>query len=272
MHKLTKYFILAYYISHFDEFFQNLTDDLFQNAQSYYVLFSSLNNDGFKIYANAYNGGANGLWTATYNGQFLPQILDYYQFSSELGADDLKAYVVSLVSENIPLDSQEFNEALAIFTEIKNNADEALAVVGNVSASNFLGRTEIRNTSTNINFAEFAKKFIPDGAQAVFCYVGPLGGRNMDNTNFDNTGYSEQFDLRVAYYDEGANQLVENVMKIVVPWFTDSTDASLYASALGNTEGVDYVISNETTNIISSPILTGATSGLEKTAEAEATR
>ena len=261
-----------YNFTKFDEFFQNLTDDLFQNAQSYYVLFSSLNNDGFKIYANAYNGGANGLWTATYNGQFLPQILDYYQFSSELGADDLKAYVVSLVSENIPLDSQEFNEALAIFTEIKNNADEALAVVGNVSASNFLGRTEIRNTSTNINFAEFAKKFIPDGAQAVFCYVGPLGGRNMDNTNFDNTGYSEQFDLRVAYYDEGANQLVEKVMKIVVPWFTDSTDASLYASALGNTEGVDYVISNETTNIISSPILTGATSGLEKTAEAEATR
>ena len=260
-----------YNFTKFDEFFQNLTDDLFQNAQSYYVLFSSLNNDGFKIYANAYNGGANGLWTATYNGQFLPQILDYYQFSSELGADDLKTYVVSLVSENIPLDSQEFNEALAIFTEIKNNADEALAVVGNVSASNFLGRTEIRNTSTNIEFVDFAKQFIPNGTEPVFCYVGPMKGRNMESlTNpYFNTGYYNQFDLMIGYIEN--NQLKVEYKLVVVPQYTNSTNETLYASALGELNST-YKTVNEEQTVFESPILTGATSGIEAEAEAQATR
>ena len=189
---------------------------------------------------------------------------------SVLRAGSFKGYAMSLIDENIPID--ELQQNLEVLDNLKTNIEAYHDIIDSLNSSDFRSENLIANTRTAINFESFAKKFIPDGAQAVFCYVGPLGGRNMDNTNFDNTGYSEQFDLRVAYYDEGANQLVEKVMKIVVPWFTDSTDASLYASALGNTEGVDYVISNETTNIISSPILTGATSGLEKTAEAEATR
>lgn len=258
-----------YNFTKFDEFFQNLTDDLFQNAQSYKVLFSSFDNGGFSIYANTEIQGRTYLGIATYRGNYGQELKDYYEFSQDIDGS-FKGYIESLTGSEIPASEQE--NVAKMLEDVKALSDLYNTLSSNTGFSNFNLSTPISNTSTNIEFADFAKKFIPNGTEPVFCYVGSLSGRNMDNINFDNTGYSKQFDLRVAYYDEGSNQLVEKVMKIVVPWFTDSTDASLYASALGNTEGVDYVISNETTNIISSPILTGATSGIEKTAEVEATR
>lgn len=215
--------------------------------------------------------GRRGLTQAVYNGQYLTEILNYLEIADQIKLyENFESFAKSLIEEEVEI--EDMHNATEILQSLKNETDKALEAMDTIARNDFQRTTLISNTSTNINFTDFAKKFIPDGAQAVFCYVGSLSGRNMDNINFDNTGYSKQFDLRVAYYDEGSNQLVEKVMKIVVPWFTDSTDASLYASALGNTEGVDYVISNETTNIISSPILTGATSGIEKTAEVEATR
>lgn len=215
--------------------------------------------------------GRRGLTQAVYNGQYLTEILNYLEIADQIKLyENFESFAKSLIEEEVEI--EDMHNATEILQSLKNETDKALEAMDTIARNDFQRTTLISNTSTNINFTDFAKKFIPDGAQAVFCYVGSLSGRNMDNINFDNTGYSKQFDLRVAYYDEGSNQLVEKVMKIVVPWFTDSTDASLYASALGNTEGVDYVISNETTNIISSPILTGATSGIEAEAEAEATR
>lgn len=261
-----------YNFTKFDEFFQNLMGNVLSNVSSYKVLAVDLSQEGFKVYSDAVlRQGRTVLAVSTYNGTLSSNIAEYYNFSSQLGDLTFEDYIYSLIgTENIPANEEQ--QVLSELAVIKEKTDEYLKIINLTTANQFATDTPVMNTTTNINFADFAKKFIPTGTEPVFCYVGPLGGRNMDNTNFDNTGYSEQFDLRVAYYDEGSNQLVEKVMKIVVPWFTDSTDASLYASALGNTEGVDYVISNETTNIISSPILTGATSGIEKTAAAEATR
>lgn len=259
-----------YNFTKFDEFFQNLMGKL-SNVSSYKVLAVDLSQEGFKVYSDAVlRQGRTVLAVSTYNGTLSSNIAEYYNFSSQLGDLTFEDYIYSLIgTENIPANEEQ--QVLSELAVIKEKTDEYLKIINLTTTNQFATDTPVMNTTTNINFSDFAKKFIPDGAQAVFCYVGPLGGRNMESKDepYFNVGYFNQCDVMIGYMQNG--ELVIRDMLVVVPQYNNSTYETMYAGILGE-EGTGYKIADSSTTVVDNPILTGATSGIEAEAEAEATR
>lgn len=258
-----------YNFTKFDEFFQNLMGNVLSNVSSYKVLAVDLSQEGFKVYSDAVlRQGRTVLAVSTYNSTLSSNIAEYYNFSSQLGDLTFEDYIYSLIgTENIPANEEQ--QVLSELEVIKEKTDEYLKIINLTTANQFTTDTPVMNTTTNINFAEFAKQFIPTGTEPVFCYVGPISGNILDNRF--GTGYTQQFKANVGYIDSNSGKLLIENFTVYVPWYTNTTDLEAYNLALQE-EGTNYIRSESETTEINSPILTGATSGIEAEAAAEATR
>ena len=244
----------------FENFTEQLIEKYFVTLDSYRLLFKKVSTSEFTVYAHAkYTTGSEGLITRKYTGNQCITINDYYDLSCELGSLSIKEYAVSLVDPKMPYDHNVSTlETLREKTDLYNNISIDTIVAGSSNS------TLIRNTKTEIEFADFAAKFMPAGVTPIACYVGHLMGRNMELSQnpYFNTGYYDQFDACFVYIDtEGFLNIVK--IRIVVPWYTNSTDESLYASALKE-EGTNYKISRSTVTTIENPIWTGYTVGVAK--------
>ena len=260
-----------YNFTKFDEFFQNLMGNVLSNVSSYKVLAVDLSQEGFKVYSDAVlRQGRTVLAVSTYNGTLSSNIAEYYNFSSQLGDLTFEDYIYSLIgTENIPANEEQ--QVLSELEVIKEKTDEYLKIINLTTANQFATDTPVMNTTTNINFAEFAKQFIPNGTEPVFCYVGSFGARNMESKDepYFNVGYFNQCDVMIGYMQNG--ELVIRDMLVVVPQYNNSTYETMYAGILGE-EGTGYKIADSSTTVVDNPSMTGATSGIEAEAEAEATR
>lgn len=258
-----------YSFTKFDEFFQNLMGNVLSNVSSYKVLAVDLSQEGFKVYSDAVlRQGRTVLAVSTYNGTLSSNIAEYYNFSSQLGDLTFEDYIYSLIgTANIPANEEQ--QVLSELAVIKEKTDECLKIINLTTANQFATDTPIMNTSTNIEFADFAKQFIPTGTEPVFCYVGPISGNILDNRF--GTGYTQQFKANIGYIDSNSGKLLIENFTVYVPWYTNTTDLEAYNLALQE-EGTNYIRSESETTEINSPILTGATSGIEAEAESEATR
>lgn len=261
----------GYNFTKFDEFFQNLMGNVLSNVSSYKVLAVDLSQEGFKVYSDAVlRQGRTVLAVSTYNGTLSSNIAGYYNFSSQLGDLTFEDYIYSLIgTENIPANEEQ--QVLSELEVIKEKTEEYLKIINSTTANQFATDTPVMNTTTNINFEDFAKQFIPTGTEPVFCYVGPLGGRNMESKvePYFNVGYFNLCDVMIGYMQNG--ELVIRDMLVVVPQYNNSTYETMYAGILGE-EGTGYKIADSSTTVVDNPILTGATSGIEAEAESEATR
>ena len=250
----------AYYS--YQRFFDDLTEKIFVNAKSFDILFSSLADGDFVIYANANNGSSNSLWAATYLGSEYQDFVDFYQLDSAIGEQSFKNYVIENLPSNISPNSEDINQYLQQLNKLKEKVEKYKNLAEQNSLYDFRVSNKISNTTTEIEFADFAAKFMPAGVTPIACYVGALFGRYMESSKnpYFNTGYYEQFDACFVYIDtEGFLNIVK--VRIVVPWYTNSTDESLYASALKE-EGKNYKISRSTVTTIENPIWTGYTVGI----------
>lgn len=259
----------------FEDNLQPLSEKVFSTTSDVHLVFAGTEGE-FVLYADGLrSNGARCLLKGVYCGTQLEQIQQYQQISNDIAASEgLSAYVRELLGCSEEISAEEQDQVMA-------QMEAFLAVLQGVQQSfNQLQRTDfdtersITNTSTNINFAEFAKQFIPNGTEPVFCYVGSFGLGNMESKDnpYFNTGYFNQCDVVVGYIDSNG-ALVKKDLYIVVPQYTNSTNETMYRSVLG-VENVDYKIvsSGSSTEIFNNPILTGATSGIESEAEVEATR
>ncbi len=227
------------------------------------------NEGGLEIYYHGVNTlSQEFLGKLAYRGTNLTEFQNYIALTeSVLRAGSFKGYALSLIDENIPTD--ELQQNLEVLNNLKTNIESYHNIINSLSLNDFTSESLISNTRTTINFESFAKQFIPTGTEPVFCYVGSLAGRVIDTTYF-NTGYRNGTNILIGYLDENGN-LVKKDLQMAIPQYTNSTNESLYNSMLGE-ENIDYKITSQNVEIIQNPILTGATSGIEAEAAAEATR
>ena len=241
---------------------KNLTSQVLATAE---LLFADFNDQGLTLYANI-NNSQKGFTTMVYRGNYFDQLEEYLNLLQNTDYVGFSQTVEEIYNSEIANGNESVITAL---NNLKSQLEAGEQFLASIPASDFTIRRQITNTSTNIEFADFAKKFIPNGTEPVFCYVGSLAGRVIDTTYF-NTGYRNGTNIQIGYIDENGN-LVKKSLQVGVPQYTNSTNESLYNSMLGE-ENIGYKIISQDVEIIQNPILTGATSGIESEAEVEATR
>ena len=228
-------------------------------------LIANVEKDDFTIYANILSE-QQGFTEVHYVGNQTADIFDHYNLCKTITeSGGLLSYTELLLGEHeILMDSQKHSDFVNTLQELRNQLENGTAILSSLSTTNCTVKRLITNTKTEIEFADFAATFMPAGVTPIACYVGALSGRNMESSQnpYFNTGYREQFDAFFVYIDaESILNIVK--VKIVVPWYTNSTDESLYASALKE-EGTNYKISSSSTTTIENPIWTGYTVGVTK--------
>lgn len=228
-------------------------------------LIANIDKNDFTIYANILSE-QQGFTEVHYVGNQTADIFDYYNLCKTITENGgLLSYTRSLLGEDkILIGSQKHNDFVNTLQELSNQLENGKTILSSLSTMNCTVKRLITNTKTEIEFADFAAKFMPAGVTPIACYVGALFGRYMESSQnpYFNTGYYDQFDACFVYIDtEGFLNIVK--VRIVVPWYTNSTDKSLYASALKEEE-TNYKISRSTTTTIESPIWTGYTVGVTK--------
>lgn len=200
-----------------------------------------------------------------YIGNTTEIIKEYRSVSTSINDEhNFKDYIYEQIGYHADIPSVEVSNVTAQMQQIFANLENLQNSISALERSDFTTSRPITNTTTEIEFADFAAKFMPAGVTPIACYVGALFGRNMESSQnpYFNTGYYDQFDACFVYIDtEGFLNIVK--VRIVVPWYTNSTDKSLYASALKEEE-TNYKISRSTTTTIESPIWTGYTVGVTK--------
>ena len=252
-----------YSLKSFNQFFDELMDDVLSTVSEYQVLFADLTEDNFTIYSNAkLIQGKTVLAQSKYKGNDAKTILDFYELSKQIGEKTFKDYILETTGSEIIIDSSDYQAKVKQLRNIKSQADLFASTISSISRSQFTTTTPITNTTTSIDFSKFTEKFMPAGVTPIACYVGEMGSRQMNN--YFGTGYTSGFAMAVAYID-GDNLLTIKSFTVVVPWYTNSTDDSLYKSALGE-EDADYIINDSTIEIttIENPIWTGYTVGVTK--------
>ena len=243
---------------------KNLTSQVLATAE---LLFADFNDQGLTLYANV-DGAQDGLATMTYRGNSFEQIKTFLTLLQNIDEIGFSQTVEEIYNSEIANGNES---VLASLNNLKSQLEAGEQLLASVQVRDFTIRSPISNTTTNIDFSAFAEKFIPKGTQPVLCYVDSFGVRNMENKDnpYFNVGYFNQCDVMIGYMQNG--ELVITGMLVVVPQYNNSTYETMYAGILGE-EGTGYKIADSSTTVVDNPIMTGATSGIEAEAEAEATR
>ena len=230
-------------------------------ATSPKLLFANTDNT-LELYYDRIDGlNRQGLVKATYRGNYLSDILSYIEFANAISKDKgFQDYLRNVVGDVI--EAEELSQKTQELTNIKNQCDEFKIILGNTTKSEFSRATQINNTTTPIDSSKFEEKFMPKGLEPIACYVGDLKGRNMESSSnpYFNTGYYNQFDLTIVYIDQNGDVVREDC-DVIIPQYTNSTNESLYDSAVGE-ENITYKTIDEETKTTQSPILTGNTGGI----------
>ena len=247
----------------FENFTEQLVEKYFVTLDSYRLLFKKVSTSEFTIYAHAkYTTGSEGLITRKYTGNQCITINDYYDLSCELGSLSIKEYAVSLVDSKMPYDHNVSTlETLREKTDLYNNISIDTIVAGSSNS------TLIRNTTTEIEFADYAAKFMPAGVTPIACYVGECGPCYIDEKYFVEyvgLGYYSVVKTTLVFMNNDGSIAVSEYEFIVRALNNKEASESIYNRLLNGNETTDYIVSNVDTTTIENPIWTGYTVGVTK--------
>lgn len=231
------------------------------NSSNNFVFADCCSNE-FILYANLHYADRNStsLLKMTYVGQSIAQIQDTIRFLNEIDKSGFESYLHSIYENYI---SQGMEVLFEQFNELKNKLSQARTFFETIPINNFTRLGLITNTKTDIEFADFAAKFMPAGVTPIACYVGDCGARNMDNKYF-NSGYYCMVDIALVYENTNGTIAVSQHTFIVKALNNQEASESIYNRLLNGNETTDYVVSNIDTTTIENPIWTGYTVGVTK--------
>lgn len=248
-----------YVFTPFEEAFDKIMDDANKYVYDYNIFLIELNSNRFAVYYNyrMQSTKPSTLKVINYKGEYLQEFCEYFELSNTLENISLLDYAKEMSGF---VDGEINDETLTLekLEEFKTKIENLQKIAKETESTSFWSESSISNTETEINILDYAEHYIPADATPIACYVGQMGSRALNN-HF-NTTYVRAFEMVTLYTQN--NQTVYSRKAIIVPWYTDSTTESCYDLALGE-EGKDYYVNRNEEIIISNPILTGETSGVQ---------
>lgn len=236
------------------------TQNYFSNEK---LLFANVN-DSIVLYFDAINSiNRQVLCRSTYKGDNRLQLLDYATLSEQIkSAGNFQKFILINVNESNLIENKDVE--IANLQALKSEIENYKNVVRGLAISDFSGTVIINNTKTDIEFADFAAKFMPAGVTPIACYVGACGARNIDASGYFNTGYCCMVDIALVYESTNGTIAVSQHTFIVKALNNQEASESIYNRLLNGNETTDYIVSNVDTTTIENPIWTGYTVGVTK--------
>lgn len=238
----------------FETYFEEMALMAFVGAPDYKIVFYEMDESNFVLFADYQSSfGGRALSEAVYRGASLSIILDYSSLSKEMeGSASLKNYLQSTFSTNGKVSAEDVERVKTELNTYKTRTSAIDRMKKFTNSNSFNVLSLISNTTADIDFDDYAAEYTPAGATPLICYVGDISPKILDNTF--GTGYTQRFDVAVAYIDTESNVIIRE-FTVFVPWYTNSTDSYSYSLGLRE-EGKDYVIGiEETISTLEDPII-----------------
>ena len=247
----------------FENFLQQIANTNFDNYLENEILFVDTANT-FQLYVDCkISYGRQILMNVRYKGESLNNILYYAETSNEINSlGSFKNYILKMIEDRDYM-IDETAEVLAQLQNQKLLIEENANIINNLTKSDFSRTNLITNTTNEIEFADFAAKFMPAGVTPIACYVEDCGARNIDSKYF-NSGYYCMVDIALVYENTNGTIAVSQHTFIVKALNNQEASESIYNRLLNGNETTDYVVSNVDTTTIENPIWTGYTVGVAK--------
>lgn len=232
---------------------------------SYEFIVGGINETDFIFYVNVYSSGCYHLGKVTYRGSELSKWNEYYEFSKTIGNEDFCERILNNLPNTVLLNSAEYDAAIGKLTQLRAKVDSFNNLIETVSRYNFSILTPSHNTKTEIEFADYAAKFMPAGVTPIACYVGDFSGR-LINTKYltGDYPYYSGIDIAIVYLTSNGNIVIDDMSYVVGALNNQEISESLYNRMLNGNEAVDYELRIVDTTTIENPIWTGYTVGVTK--------
>lgn len=231
-------------------------------------LIANVEKDDFTIYANILSE-QQGFTEVHYVGNQTADIFDHYNLCKTITeSGGLLSYTELLLGEHeILMDSQKHSDFVNTLQELRNQLENGTAILSSLSTTNCAVKRLITNTKTEIEFADFAAKFMPAGVTPIACYVGECGPCYIDEKYFVEyvgLGYYSVVKTTLVFMNNDGSIAVSEYEFIVRALNNKEASESIYNRLLNGNETTDYIVSNVDTTTIENPIWTGYTVGVTK--------
>lgn len=230
---------------------------------SYEFIVGGISETDFIFYVNVYRSGRYHLGKVTYLGSELSKWNEYYEFSKTLESADFCESILNNLPNTVLLNSAEYDAALEKLTQLRAKVDSFNNLIETVSRYNFSILTPSHNTTTEIEFADFAAKFMPAGVTPIACYVGdlhaPVPGHFVGDYPYGGT-----IQLTLCYKDTSGTIFVVDTNYYVGANSGSEETMKIYTRFLEGEIEHDFRIYSQETTTIENPIWTGYTVGVTK--------
>ena len=227
-------------------------------------LIANVEKDDFTIYANILSE-QQGFTEVHYVGNQTADIFDHYNLCKTITeSGGLLSYTELLLGEHeILMDSQKHSDFVNTLQELRNQLENGTAILSSLSTTNCAVKRLITNTKTEIEFADFAAKFMPAGVTPIACYVGdlhaPVPGHFVGDYPYGGT-----IQLTLCYKDTSGTIFVVDTNYYVGANSGSEETMKIYTRFLEGEIEHDFRIYSQETTTIENPIWTGYTVGVTK--------
>lgn len=196
----------------------------FEGRERKLVLYSSTEN-GIKFYLNETSNGRESLIEFVYQGSVGKDLMELDKYKTD---KDIYSALGLTAEHEVEEGSQEHLELVNKIETLKQQLDTSKQNVENLTKSDFTNKRLLRHTDAQLpvnDINEFGGKLVPDADKIHMTYVGDVSTRHIDPGTF-NTGYYCEFKLLTVYEKNG--QVAIKEATVYVPWYSNSTNESLY--------------------------------------------
>lgn len=220
-----------------EEAFQSIYNRGFKNSVGT-TMFYSIDDDKISVYYDLYRNNKNSFNMMKFD--LTEEIVEYL-------TEDVKTIVLKEAQLNATqeVEKDQSNAYIGDLQLAIDSIGEKIAALGDIELKTIETKGYITNTTDNIELDDFNEKLCPD-KEVIATYVGAMGNRQM-STSW--SGYSSAFDVVVVYKDDGEDICISE-QKIAVPWYTNSTNESLYNTFLNDEDGTKHEVLSTSTETI----------------------
>ncbi len=248
----------------FEEALQPLATRVFSTTANVNFLLSNLN-ETFTIYASGLRtNGELCMLFGEYIGNTTEIIKEYRSVSTTINDEhNFKDYIYEQIGYHADIPSVEVSNATAQMQQIFANLENLQNSISALERSDFTTSRPITNTKTDIEFADFAAKFMPAGVTPIACYVGdlhaPVPGHFVGDYPYGGT-----IQLTLCYKDTSGTIFVVDTNYYVGANSGSEETMKIYTRFLEGEIEHDFRIYSQETTTIENPIWTGYTVGVTK--------
>lgn len=221
------------------------------------LITADMSEESLTIYSEAVNrAGIRGLNEATYNGN-ATQINEYLNYLLSItNYNSLKEMLANNYTGN-----ENSEEITNYLEEVKTYLDDNYQNALNLNSENFnlKGIINCTNDTLPASSNAFGEALLEDmGVEGtiISTYVGDMSYKSLDADKIFGTGYLSGFDITVVYSNGDDISIVST--ECLVPWYTNSTDQSLYSEFIS--QDGQYLLRNTETITIANPVFVDTTS------------